>query len=162
MNNATAPYALGLLARIFGVHDLDPDHATCPQPFKKDSKVPTITESFCNVSNMLDWISEITGISVANLTDPFYHVNDPCYESCAGRWTASKSHGSLDHTSDDHWHIGFGDESYLKEQPDKWFIGPVVQDKPMYHDNDETSFAICVEPAASIIFLFIVSCFIIV
>ncbi|CDS09115.1 hypothetical protein LRAMOSA10475 [Lichtheimia ramosa] len=73
VNNATAPYALGLLARIFGVHDLDPDHATCPQPFKKNSKVPTITESFCNVSNMLDWISEITGISVANLTDPFYH-----------------------------------------------------------------------------------------
>ncbi|OAD66405.1 hypothetical protein PHYBLDRAFT_152477 [Phycomyces blakesleeanus NRRL 1555(-)] len=79
------PFVLGPLARIFGVHDPDKDHPTCPIPLNtantvntaattsssSRSKNVTITESFANVSNMLDWISNSTGITQSKLIDPF-------------------------------------------------------------------------------------------
>ncbi|KAL1929632.1 hypothetical protein VTP01DRAFT_1770 [Rhizomucor pusillus] len=66
-----APFAAGVLARIFGVHDPDQTRATCPIPYKLQSKVPTIIQSFCNISGALDWISMVTGFSKETLTDPF-------------------------------------------------------------------------------------------
>ncbi|ORY94512.1 trypsin-like cysteine/serine peptidase domain-containing protein, partial [Syncephalastrum racemosum] len=66
------PRVLGLLARIFGVHDVNEERATCPTPFESNTTQPSIIESFCNLSNVLPWISNETGLTVDELTDPFY------------------------------------------------------------------------------------------
>ncbi|KAI8393996.1 trypsin-like cysteine/serine peptidase domain-containing protein [Radiomyces spectabilis] len=66
-----APYALGPLARIFGVRDLESERQTCPVPHPANNSSDMVINSFCNYSYMLGWIAEETGISIDDLTDPF-------------------------------------------------------------------------------------------
>ncbi|KAI8987350.1 trypsin-like cysteine/serine peptidase domain-containing protein, partial [Mycotypha africana] len=75
----TVPFVMGTLTRILGARDISPDKLTCPVP--SDQSVThssaaqnTVVEAFTNAPSMLDWISSVSGISVANLTDPFYNL----------------------------------------------------------------------------------------
>lgn len=121
-----APFAVGLLARIFGVYDPDPASATCPISFRTDSQTPTIIESFCNLSNVLDWIAAETGLSVQQLTDPFFDATKSlCFDDdCPGRWDAEENDDS---GLSNWWHIGFGDRQFDHNHPEHWWIGPVFQ-----------------------------------
>lgn len=130
-NNNTATYVprvLGLLARIFGVHDVNEQHATCPAPFESNTAQPSVIESFCNLSNVLPWISNETGLTVDELTDPFF---EPCHgKACphtGGHWLPSAK--DKPDPDAERWHIGFADANYDRTHPTKWWIGPVFQDR---------------------------------
>ncbi|KAI9246289.1 trypsin-like cysteine/serine peptidase domain-containing protein [Phascolomyces articulosus] len=141
VNNGTSlPVAVGLLARIFGVYDHDPSHATCPVPFDTESKAPTIIESFCNLSNMLKWIADETGITVEQLVDPLFEPNSTCYDECLGRWKGTRPEEiDEDEKSSKQWNIGFGDSIFEKNHPDKWWIGPLVQQESLFTSDSSST-----------------------
>lgn len=60
-------FVIGTLARIYGVRDPDPDHPTCPTMTHSDT---TIIESFVNLTPLLPWISDITNLTIEELTTP--------------------------------------------------------------------------------------------
>ncbi|SAL98243.1 hypothetical protein [Absidia glauca] len=60
-------FVIGTLARIYGVRDPDPDHPTCPTMTHSDT---TIIESFVNLVPLLPWISDITNLTIEELTTP--------------------------------------------------------------------------------------------
>jgi hypothetical protein len=60
------PSLLGVLSRIFNAYDPDPMNATCPKAFNSNS-TPS-TDGYVNIPNLLPWISEITKLSVDQLT----------------------------------------------------------------------------------------------
>ncbi|KAG2218391.1 hypothetical protein INT45_011579 [Circinella minor] len=139
--------ALGLLARIFGVYDHDPSHATCPIPLRAENNVPTIIESFCNISNMLKWIADESGITVEQLTDPLFVPNSTCYEDCLGRWKGIRPEEiDEDENNSSQWHIGFGDSTFEKNNPDKWWVGPLVQQRAIFSSDASTSTIISTIP----------------
>ena len=148
INDSTSlPVALGLLARIFGVYDRDSSRATCPIPLHAEGNTPTIIESFCNISNLLKWIAEETGITVEQLTDPLFVPNSTCYEDCLGRWKGIRPEQvDEDENNSSQWHIGFGDSTFQKNHPDKWWVGPLVQESAIFSSDTSSSTIISTLP----------------
>ncbi|KAI8969739.1 trypsin-like cysteine/serine peptidase domain-containing protein [Pilobolus umbonatus] len=60
------PYVIGTLARIYGVRDINASTLTCPIPIAQMQ----VTQSFCNVNTILNWISVQTRLSLEELTSP--------------------------------------------------------------------------------------------
>ncbi|KAG0741579.1 hypothetical protein G6F57_010929 [Rhizopus arrhizus] len=68
-------FVVGNLVRIYGAQDTQT--LTCPIPLdlnahSTNSTLNTVTEIFVNIASVLDWISQVTGISSQDLTNPFY------------------------------------------------------------------------------------------
>ncbi|KAI9485540.1 MAG: trypsin-like cysteine/serine peptidase domain-containing protein [Benjaminiella poitrasii] len=61
------PFVAGELVRIFGAYDPVPQRPTCPLHVGTEVK-----EVFTNVGHLLDWITNVTGMSRANLIDPLH------------------------------------------------------------------------------------------
>jgi hypothetical protein len=102
--NVSVPFVVGNLARIFGARDFSPAKLTCPIPHESanhayNSTMNTVTESFCNTASMIDWVSASTGISVNDLTDPFYSPPHPPCVNCKKK-TSSKGNGSKGQNGD--------------------------------------------------------------
>lgn len=161
--NITVPFVLGNLARIFGAHDLNPKTLTCPIPHEVNShsfnsSQNTVTESFCNVANMLDWISQVTGISKENLSDPFYMPPHPPCINCKKKTVAEdkSSQNVLENnytntTYDTDMNFGDGDEEdddqdeameaeneRKKNQHPDWHIGVAVDENGLLGGDQPT------------------------
>ncbi|KAI7869556.1 trypsin-like cysteine/serine peptidase domain-containing protein [Spinellus fusiger] len=88
-SSAIAPFALGPLARIFGVYDPNPNQPTCPVSLNIYAQTPSIIESYANAGVMLNWISNMTGIAPSELIDPSYQ---PSVERLQAACKISKCH----------------------------------------------------------------------
>lgn len=128
--NDTVPFVVGNLARIFGAHDASPTKLTCPIPHQigHPNIQNTVIESFCNISTMLDWIAQVTGISKKNLSDPFYAP--PC-NAC----NKDPQDVIIDDDDEDkqgninslEWRIGVVTHEFLNNQNSHLWIGGMNQ-----------------------------------
>jgi hypothetical protein len=157
--NVTVPFVLGNLARIFGAHDLNSKTLTCPIPHEVNShsfnsSQNTVTESFCNVASMLDWISQVSGISKENLSDPFYTPPHPPCVNCKKKniQDKNKSHNGLennytnitynsnmddfdDDEEDDDEDDEIAAENDKKKQNPEWHIGVAANENGLLGDG---------------------------
>lgn len=148
----TVPFVVGNLARIFGARDLSPSKLTCPIPHETgnhplNSTLNTVTESFCNTASMIDWISITTGISVKDLTDPFYSPPHPPCINCKKKTNTKGNNSSKDQdtNSDDDDDEEDGDED--DNEPDKsankkgqhqWNIGVAADENGLLDTTGNT------------------------
>lgn len=148
--NVTVPFVVGNLARIFGARDFSPTKLTCPIPLETanhgfNSSLNTVTESFCNTASMIDWISSATGISVNDLTDPFYSPPHPPCVNCKKKsksknsGSSSKDDPTLDSDEDDEEEDIDEDESkQSNEDEDRmhlWHIGVAADENGLLDTN---------------------------
>ncbi|KAI9008774.1 trypsin-like cysteine/serine peptidase domain-containing protein [Phycomyces nitens] len=139
------PFVLGPLARIFGVHDPDKDHPTCPIPLTKQSKNVTITESFTNISNMLDWISNSTGIPQSKLIDPFDEPRRRIFPICRRKGCPIREFPDTPESEDDvddAWEIGIANKfDTSRDSQDVAWMGLIQQDFPNGASNGSSRVA---------------------
>ncbi|CAO3671804.1 unnamed protein product [Rhizopus microsporus] len=106
-------FVLGNLVRIYGARDVKAP--TCPVPNRENNMTNSVTESFANVATVLDWISQVSGISTHNLTDPWYEPPCPNCQEMA-------------------------DDEQQTDSDDTMWIGAVMPDYKLLLDDQENSF----------------------
>ncbi|CEJ00230.1 hypothetical protein RMCBS344292_14292 [Rhizopus microsporus] len=143
-------FVLGNLVRIYGARDVKAP--TCPVPDRENNMTSSVTESFANVASVLDWISQVSGISTHNLTDPWYEPPCPnCQEMTDDEQQTDRSAKK--------WNIGVvADENGLISDDTMW-IGAVMPDYKLLLDDQENSFGNRPRPSLTLGFLLLLSLF---
>ncbi|KAG1460141.1 hypothetical protein G6F56_006015 [Rhizopus delemar] len=115
------PFVIGSLVRIYGARDTE--RLTCPVPLDSEihwGKSNKVVESFVNTASVLDWISQVTALSLKDLTDPGFVPPSSVVE---------------EPNEIGHWHIGgVVDQNGLLSNTTGW-IGAVMPDYKLLDDS---------------------------